>query len=114
MTIITPGIDFIATGSIPVVAAVVLGRLSDQVGGPVLPSWVPVLAGLASIPCVATFRIIATRLKHRREAAAIGAKMIPSDLGKLPGNYDIIGLLQESFLKGYPGIYHFQLSQFPD
>lgn len=117
MVVITPGIDFLVTGScilsLPVFAATALGKLNRQGGGITIPTWVPILAGIASLPCIVTFRIITTRLRHKREAAAMGAKMIPSNIGKWPGNVDVLSLLQDNFLYGYLGTYDSFHSDFP-
>ena len=109
MVVVTPGIDFLAVSlcylSLPVFAAIVLGKLNERVGGTAIPTWVLILAGIVSIPFIATFHIITTRLRHKREAASLGAKMIPSNLGTRPGNADILTMLQHGFLHGYPGMY---------
>ncbi|KAF9450762.1 cytochrome P450 [Macrolepiota fuliginosa MF-IS2] len=106
MTIVTPGVDFLATGffflSLPVFTASILGKLHKILGGTPIPTWILGLAGVASVPIIATLRIIGIRMKHKREAAAMGAKMIPSPRGKWPGNADLLKSMLHNFLHGYP------------
>lgn len=108
MVFITPGIDFLAVKlcslSLPPLAAVGLGKLNEYLGGRAIPTRVLIFAGIASIPFIVIFRITATRFRHRREAAAIGAKMVPSNLGTKLGNADVLATLQHNFLHGYPGM----------
>jgi hypothetical protein len=108
MVVVTPGIDFLAVKlcslSLPPLGAIALGKLNEQAGGTPIPTRVLVLAGIASIPFITIFRITAARLKHKSEAAALGAKMIPSNLGTKLGNADVLATVQHNFLHGYPGM----------
>lgn len=108
MTVVTPGVDLLATGifflSLPISGAFLLGKVNQILGGTPIPTSILVLAGFASVPVIVTFRTITTRMRHKREAAAMGAKMAPSPKGKWPGNADILKRMQNSFLRGYPGV----------
>jgi hypothetical protein len=108
MALFTPGVDFLAKGafilSLPAFAAYALGEINVHFGGTPIPTWILVSGGFISVPAIAASRIILTRLRHKREAAALGAKMIPCATGKWPGNVDILQTLQHNFLHGYPGI----------
>lgn len=120
MVVITPGVDSLVTGScilsLPVFGTIALRKLYERLegSGTTIPAWVPILAGIASLPCIVTLRIAITRLRHKREAAAMGAKMIPSNLGKWPGNVDVLSFLQDNFLHGYPGMYDSFYSNYPN
>lgn len=109
MVVVTPGIDFLAVSScflsLPVFATIALGKLNERFGsGTTIPTRALILVGITSIPFIATFRVIKTRLRHKREAASMGAKMIPSNLGTRLGNADVLNTLQHNFLYGYPGM----------
>ncbi|KAF7759664.1 hypothetical protein Agabi119p4_11359 [Agaricus bisporus var. burnettii] len=102
----TPGIDFLATGfvflSIPVFGFIALGKAHEYTGGRALPTWVLVSAGIASIPVYAVSRVVTTRLRHKREAAAMGAKMVPVVRGKWLGNADVVKVMIHNATHGYP------------
>ncbi|KAJ3569110.1 hypothetical protein NP233_g5265 [Leucocoprinus birnbaumii] len=107
MSVVTPGVDLLAKGafllSIPALAAYAVGQINEYLGRKPIPLWLLFSAGIISVPTLAAARVILTRLKQRREAAALGAKMIPTAQGSLPGNADILRIMQRNFLHGYPG-----------
>jgi hypothetical protein len=108
MAVVTPGVDLLAKGalvlSLPAFAAYAVGQVNDYLGGTPIPTWILVSAGVISVPTIAATRIILTRLRHRHEAAALGAKMVPCATGKWPGNSDVLKTMQHNFLHGYPGM----------
>jgi len=115
--VITPGADFIVKGifilSFPAVAAYATGLISERFGGTLIPMWTLVLTGLVTVPILAAARISLTRLRHRQEAAALGAKMVPCAQGKWPGNADVLKMMQYGFVYGYPGVYTLMMGGFP-
>jgi len=106
---ITPGVDFLIKGafilSLPTVVVYAVGLVSEQFGGAPIPAWTIVSTGLITVPILTAARISLTRLRHRQEAAALGAKMVPCARGKWPGNADVLKMMQHSFAYGYPGVY---------
>jgi len=110
---ITPGVDFLVKGTsilfFPAIVAYAVGLATKRFGGTPIPAWILVLTGLITAPILAAARISLTRLKHRQEAAALGAKMVPCVRGKWPGNADVLKIMQHSFASGYPGVYTFTL-----
>jgi len=109
MTVITPGVDFLAKGtfilSFPVVIVYAVGLVSEQFGGTSISAWTTVSTGLITVPILTTAWISLTRLRHRQEAAALGAKMVPCARGKWPENVDVLKTLLHGFAYGYPGVY---------
>lgn len=106
MRTITPGADFLVKGtfilSFPAFAAYVVGQVSERFGGTPVPAWTLISTGFIIVPILAAARIVLTRLRHRREAAALGAKMVPCARGKWLGNADILKTMQHHFFYGYP------------
>jgi hypothetical protein len=106
-TVSTPGVDFLLTGSfflsIPVFVTIALGKIHEYTGGKAFPTWALVSAGVASIPVLIASRIATMRLRHKREAAAIGAKPVPDVRGKWFGNADVLKILMHNSVHGYPG-----------
>ncbi|KAL9710687.1 hypothetical protein Ac2012v2_006225 [Leucoagaricus gongylophorus] len=107
MRAITPGVDFLVKGtfilSFPAFAAYVVGQVSERFGGTPVPARTLISTGFIIVPILAAVRIVLTRLRHRREAAALGAKMVPCARGKWLGNADILKTMQHHFFYGYPG-----------
>jgi len=109
MTVITPGVDFLVKGtsilSFPAVVVYAVGIVSERFGGTPIPAWAMVLTGLITAPILAAVRISLTRLRHRQEATALGAKMAPYVRGKWPGNADFLSTMRHHYVHGYPGVY---------
>ncbi|KAF9007215.1 CYP63 cytochrome P450 monooxygenase-like protein [Cyathus striatus] len=107
MVLITPGVDFLAHGaafgSLPVFGAVAIGRLSSTHYGVEIPTWMLLTASVLSFPAIAAIRIVTTQIKHRRQAAAVGARLPPAIKGKLVGNFDVMMTLMKNFKNGYIG-----------
>lgn len=105
--VVTPGVDLLAKGafllSLPAFAAYAIGQINEHLRRTPIPTWILISTGIISVPTIAAARIILTRLKQRREAAALGAKMIPTAKGKWIGNADVFRTMQHNFLYGYPG-----------
>lgn len=103
----TPGIDFLVKGcfflSIPVFAVIALGKIHEYTGGSAFPTWTLISVGVASIPVLAAGHIAGTRLRHIREAAAVGAKIVPQVKGKWFGNADVLKVMVHHGMNGYPG-----------
>ena len=109
MTIVTPGVHFHAKGtfilSFPVVVAYAVGLVSGRIEGAQIDAWTLVSAGLITVPILAAARISLTCLRQRREAATLGAKMVPCIRGKWLGNADFLILMQHTIAHGYPSVY---------
>ena len=109
MTAITPGVDFLVKGtlilSFPAVAAYAVGLVSERFGGTPITTSALISTGLIVVPILAATRISLTRLRQTRQAAALGAKMVPCARGKWLGNADVLKTMQHNYTYGYPGVY---------
>ncbi|KAJ6619477.1 cytochrome P450 monooxygenase pc-3 [Mycena sp. CBHHK59/15] len=103
---IPPGVAYLGRNAlvlgIPVAVSVVTRHLAAQFDV-VVPTWILITLSAASLPFYAALRINLRRLHHRREAAAIGARLAPNSYGKWPGNLDLLLEMQEIWKYGYPG-----------
>ncbi|KDR78034.1 hypothetical protein GALMADRAFT_64763 [Galerina marginata CBS 339.88] len=107
MPIVTPGIDFLATNlsllGLFVWLVVSLNSLVGSRFGYDIPTWM-ILAGTAlSIPVFSTIYALSFKINHMRQAAAVGARVVPEAQGKWIGNLDILRDMMEKMRTGYPG-----------
>jgi hypothetical protein len=108
MVVVTPGVDLIAKGFALLTAYI--GILSTSISyltaraGRDVPTW-PLFAFCAgSIPIVASVYVIGGKLKKKRAARRLGARMITEVQGKYPGNLDILRVMIKNLDVGYPGM----------
>jgi hypothetical protein len=64
------------------------------------------LSVITGVPALIALRLIYNDVHDRREAARLGARIVPRVQGKWPGNLDIIVDLVTNFTKAYPGDIH--------
>ncbi|KAJ6584881.1 CYP63 cytochrome P450 monooxygenase-like protein [Mycena capillaripes] len=108
-TMIAPGIIYLGRNAlmlcIPVACAItVIRQLALATFGVVIPTSVLIWVSVASIPGYTTLRLTLKRFHHRREAAAMGARLAPtSSRGRWPGNLDLLMDMQTIWKYGYPG-----------
>ncbi|KAJ7175781.1 cytochrome P450 [Mycena filopes] len=106
---IAPGIVYLAGNAlrlgIPLAcAATVVRQLTAVTLDIVLPAWLLISVSCASLPVFAALRLTIKHLRHRREAAAIGARLAPvGSRGRWPGNLDLVIEFQKISETGYPG-----------
>jgi hypothetical protein len=91
MSLITPGIDFLLAplSIFALVSAYLNAFIADRVGYTISTRTL-LFAFVFSLPLAATIYILPTRLLHRRQAATLGARMVPEIKGILPGNFDFL------------------------
>ena len=102
MVFITPGIDFLGRGAIFLCTptSIVVGL--NKCVGLNLPPCILIMGTLFSFPTYATICIVVTQIFKPREAARLGACIVPMQ-GKWIGNIDVLRSMNEKFEFGYPG-----------
>ena len=105
--VVTPGIDLIARmlGLLGIVLGLVLASLNVAATrfGYKTPIWI-VLAGPAfGLPALVAIYILSLEVSKRRQAASMGARIVPQTQGKLIGNLDILKDMIANLRSGYPG-----------
>ena len=108
MTIITPGIDFLAPHllrlNIPPALLAVAGRYLASTYNSPIPTWVLVSVSVLTVPVVSAAQIIWKSFKDRWDAATLGASLPPVFNGKSIGNLDILAFMRQQWGIGYPGL----------
>jgi hypothetical protein len=107
MVFITPGVDFLAKGLVILAAfvgAIITFNLSVAARtGLFIPTWM-LLAGTAiAIPLLLTVSIMTQKILNSRQAAAMGARVVPEVQGMWLGNLDILKKMIGNLEVGYPG-----------
>jgi hypothetical protein len=104
MTVITPGIDFLAPSLVKLsIPPILLTLAANYFGANYIPTWLVVSASIINVPLVSATKIIWTSFSDKRAAAALGARLIPVVEGKLIGNFDVLKDLLRLSEFGYPG-----------
>ncbi|PFH46977.1 hypothetical protein AMATHDRAFT_198725 [Amanita thiersii Skay4041] len=103
----TPGIRFLGSGlayaSLPIIGSTALQQLASKYYDIDVPTWVVVLSSVLAFPGASLARVLWKEIKDRRDAAAIGAQVVPKVRGKKVGNLDILQTMKEVWDSGYPG-----------
>ncbi|KAJ7053504.1 cytochrome P450 [Mycena amicta] len=104
---VTPGVEFLANFTLhvlskPVLLAVAVHYVSQRLDVP-LPLWATALLAGANIPVYAMYSVWISDRRQRREAESMGARMVPTIKGKLPGNLDIMQMMIRNRIHGYLG-----------
>ncbi len=68
-----------------------------------IQTWVIILGSLSILPIATVIRLSLKEWKERREAAAMGAQVVPRVRGKWFGNLDVLRRCKEAWDNGYPG-----------
>lgn len=104
---LTPGIHFLAAGavycSIPAIGAVAVQNLAVRIYNIHIPTWAVALGSFMTLPLAVYVRIFQKGWKDRRDAAAVGAQIVPKVKGHKFGNLDILRIMTEVWESGYPG-----------
>ncbi|KAF4623248.1 hypothetical protein D9613_002331 [Agrocybe pediades] len=107
MVVVTPGIDLLARGffllSAFVAVIVSLNSLVATRLGYVIPTWIVLLSTALGIPLLSSVYILALKFRTARQAAAMGARVVPEVQGKMLGNLDVLKEMMDNFRNGYPG-----------
>jgi hypothetical protein len=65
------------------------------------PAWIDALLALVAIPVYHVGRAYWQYWQNARKAARLGATLPPRWDGKLPGNWDVLQLVDQAYFKGY-------------
>jgi hypothetical protein len=104
----TPGLRFLANGVLysfigPVVGGMTVQQLLARAFNTRIQTWVIILTSLSILPVATAIRLSLKQWKERREAAAMGAQVVPRVRGKWFGNLDVLRRCKEAWDNGYPG-----------
>ncbi|KAK2461124.1 hypothetical protein APHAL10511_006651 [Amanita phalloides] len=106
---LTPGLRFLSKRAgylaIIVIAIIAIRHLVDNLFDVRTPTWTIIPGSLLTPLLVIHLRITWKGWKDRRDAAALGAQVVPKVKGKRFGNLDIVKNLLEVWVSGYPGDY---------
>ncbi|KAJ6557403.1 cytochrome P450 [Mycena vulgaris] len=105
---IAPGLTYLTQNALllatPAASGVLLLRQLAASYGILIPTWALICLAGSSIPLYTALRLALKHRHHRREAAALGARLAPtSSNGKWPGNLDLLIEMQKIWKTGYPG-----------
>ena len=65
------------------------------------PAWIDALLALVAIPVYHVGRAYWQNWQNACKAARLGATLLPRWDGKLPGNWDVLQLVDQAYFKGY-------------
>ncbi|RXW22105.1 hypothetical protein EST38_g3734 [Candolleomyces aberdarensis] len=107
MSLVTPGVAFLCRG---------VAYLSVYVGstyygasqlaiyyGVEIPNWVIITGALIAAPVLGRLYVSLRDFKHKRRAAALGARVVPRIVGAKIGNLDVVERAMNNSEKGYVG-----------
>lgn len=108
MLYLTPGFRFLANGVLysligPVVGGLTVQQLLARVFDTHIQTWVIIFGSLSMLPVGTVIQLSLKERKERREAAAMGAQVVPRVRGKWFGNLDVLRRCKEAWDSGYPG-----------
>jgi hypothetical protein len=108
MAHLTPGLRYLASGaaygSVPVIGVFALQHLLKWAFGAHIPTWMAIVTSLATFPVGAIIRLSLKEWKDRRSAGTMGAQIVPKVAGKWLGNVDVLQMVQEASVSGYPSM----------
>ena len=114
MAFLTPGVRLLATGaayvSVPIFGGMAIQRFMLRVYDVSVPTWVVATTSILIIPIAGCISVFWKQVKDRRDAAAMGAQVVPKLPGEKFGNFDIVQVLAHASEHGYPGVYHCYLT----
>ncbi|KAJ6513501.1 cytochrome P450 monooxygenase pc-1 [Mycena vulgaris] len=103
---VSPGVDFLIRSSpilaIPLTVGLGLPPLCAHLSGLALPPWAAIALAIASLPLYAFFSVLRRDWRHRRAAAALGARLVPVVKGTSIGSIDILKQMRFNRAFGYP------------
>lgn len=107
MTVVTPGVDFLARQLTPLsiryLGAFAIQYFAKKDFDADIPTWLIIVFTTLTIPATAIFRILRKEYADKRQAVALGARLVPRAQGKYIGNYDILDVMYKNWKTGYPG-----------
>lgn len=114
MVHVSPGLRYLASGavysSLPVIGGLGAQHLLNMAFDAHIPTWVVIVASLATFPVGAIIRMYLKEWKDRRDAAIMGAQMVPKLAGRWLGNLDIFLKVKEVWASGYPSMCSYHVS----
>ncbi|KAK7024847.1 cytochrome P450 52E1 [Favolaschia claudopus] len=106
MPVLTPGAIFLLRASpllsLPLLVGFGLRPLSVSLNGPTIPSWLPPLLSILSLPLYIFVRVVLRDWRNRRAAQALDARLVPVKKGKSFGSVDLLTRLRYNRKHGYP------------
>jgi len=105
MTVITPGIDFLAPYLVKLTVLSAFLALASKYLGIDFNLPIVVLTSVFGLLFISTAKVIWKSINDRQAAASLGARLMPVFDGKWIGNLDIMTFLIQQFEIGYPGVY---------
>ncbi|KIK67201.1 hypothetical protein GYMLUDRAFT_37268 [Collybiopsis luxurians FD-317 M1] len=106
MMLVTPGVNFLSRILAILVlflfSAAAARRFLARYANITLSNSVFLAVTILSLPVLFTGRILLRDLKHKRHAAALGARPVPKVRGKWIGNLDVLKMMMDNFYAGYP------------
>ncbi|KAM6500143.1 cytochrome P450 monooxygenase pc-1 [Amanita muscaria] len=107
MVFLTPGVRLLAKGaayvSVPVFGGIAIQRFMLRIYDVSVPTWAIATASIMIIPIAGYISVFWKQVKDRRDAAAMGAQIVPKIPGKKFGNFDVVQLMTQAAEHGYPG-----------
>ncbi|KIL67115.1 hypothetical protein M378DRAFT_160099 [Amanita muscaria Koide BX008] len=107
MVFLTPGVRLLAKGaayvSVPVFGGMAIQRFMLRIYDVSMPTWAIVTASIMIIPIAGYISVFWKQVKDRRDAAAMGAQIVPKIPGKKFGNFDVVQRMTQAAEHGYPG-----------
>jgi len=108
MVYITPGVDLLVKGFLILGALVgTIITLNSSVvtrAGYHIPTWILLVGTSIAIPMLLIVSVMSRKLSNVRQAAAMGARIVPEAQGQWIGNLDILKKMMDNLKIGYPGI----------
>ncbi|KAJ7464359.1 cytochrome P450 [Mycena latifolia] len=103
---VSPSVAYLIRSSpilaIPLAIGVGLPPLCGRLIGLTIPSWAAVTLAIAGLPFYTFFSVLLRDWRHRRAAAALGARLVPVVQGKSVGSIDILRTMRFNRAYGYP------------
>ncbi|KIL58254.1 hypothetical protein M378DRAFT_170840 [Amanita muscaria Koide BX008] len=107
MDFLTPGVRLLAAGvpyvSVPVFGGMAIQRFMLKIYDVYVPTWAIATASIMIIPISGCISVFLKQVKDRRDAAVMGAQIVPKVRGNKFGNFDIVQMMTHVSEHGYPG-----------
>lgn len=103
MARITPGLQLLARAARAIILPLVFAIVLKREFGKAVPTWAFVLGLVALAPVFFTAQVLWDEFRQRREAARMGARLVPRVKGARFGNLDVLQRMLWNFAHGYPG-----------
>ncbi|KAF8636108.1 hypothetical protein AX17_003812 [Amanita inopinata Kibby_2008] len=107
MVHLPPGVTFFAAGSayfsLPVLGGAAVQHIVTKYYAIRIPTCQVLLVSILALPVAGAVRVLWKILKDRRDAAAMGAQVVPKVRGRQFGNFDILQTMKKVWEGGYPG-----------